>query len=180
MAKFKKGDKFIPRKPKDISQYPLWDRAMDKFSGQILTIRKINSEGMLEGAESDRYCFHPDWCEKVEVVEPMKAGIEMISDEHIGTNYYRVEGMGDNCDAKLSTNAKSTDASANFALFNHIEASKLSPQTQPLSTEIDWEQRRYELIKAYIAVIDATTPYIKIPSILISLADETIKQLKQQ
>lgn len=221
MAKFEKGDRFIPRKPKDTTQFPRWDSAMDKFDGQILTIRKI----MLDSIGSEGYVFHPDWCEKVDQVPDvgkmvsspeipnnciMKAGIEMISDEHISTNYYRVEGMGDGCDAKLSTN---TDASANitftqqefppkqdvvtyattleqalkaeedFPKYNHIKASILSPQPQTLSTEIDWEQRRYELAKEFMAAqltwasVDRETTKENIIR-SIEIANEMIKQLK--
>lgn len=150
MTKFEKGDNIIIYKPTNTEQYPRWDCAMNQFNGRVSTFLRYDSEGNILIEEDIAWSFHPDWCEKIE-------SIPSVSLEDLGSF---PNGFSGN------------------PVYNHIKASTLSPQA--LSTEIDWEQRRYELIKAYIATIDATTPYIKIPSTLISLADETIKQLKQQ
>jgi hypothetical protein len=174
MEKFKAGDKIIVHKPKDLSQFPIWEKQMDIYNGNILTISNVTTDGMLECVESNCYCFHPDWCEKVFIgvdtatgqdysvtsevrveTKPMKAGIEMISDEHIERDY------------------------------PHLKASTLSPQN--LSTEIDWEQRKYELAKEFMAAIIAQhiTPLrnwdevVRITEECIEAANEMIKQLKQ-
>ena len=41
MTKFKIGDRFIPRKPKNTSQYPIWSMDMDKFNGRVLTFATL-------------------------------------------------------------------------------------------------------------------------------------------
>ena len=157
MTKFEVGGNFIPRKPKDTTQFPGWNSAMDKFNGQILTISKINRDGMLEGTESECYCFHPDWCEKVE-------SIPSVTLEDLGSF---PNGFSGN------------------PVYNHIKASALSPQPKPLSTEIDWEQRRYELAKEFMAAqmtwasVDRETTKENITK-SIEIANEIIKQLKQQ
>ena len=66
-TKFKAGDKFIPHRPEDTTQYPRWDKAMDNlFNGTTLTFSGYNVSGNVMAEESECYTFHPDWCEKVE------------------------------------------------------------------------------------------------------------------
>ena len=60
---FKKGDEFIPRKPKDVNEYPLWQPCMDLLNGKTLVIENITSNGEIS---AECCLFHPDWCEKVE------------------------------------------------------------------------------------------------------------------
>ena len=160
MTKFEKGDNIIVHKPKDTTQFPIWEKEMDKFDGQILTVRKLDINGMLEGTESEYYVFHPDWCEKVSSSEipnnhTMKAG---IFDEHIRGELDLLENK------KLITEQPS------------------SPQ--PISTEIDWEQRRYELTKEFVVAKIFWIGYEKITNQVITrtieIADEVIKQLKRQ
>ena len=66
MTKLKVGDRFIPRKPKDTSQSPMWDRTMDKLDGCALTFARYKLDGTLLSKEYPFYAFHPGWCEKVE------------------------------------------------------------------------------------------------------------------
>jgi len=67
---FKEGDWFIPKKPEDFYNSPVyWDFNMDKFSGKKLKIEAITTSGMLL---SNGWHFHPDWCTKVEAPKSNK------------------------------------------------------------------------------------------------------------
>lgn len=44
---FKKGDKFIPRKPKDVTKSPAWRGEMDKYDGKELTVDGIDDFGRI-------------------------------------------------------------------------------------------------------------------------------------
>ena len=153
MAKFEKGDNIIVHKPKDTTQFPGWNSAMDKFNGQILTISKINRDGMLEGTESECYCFHPDWCEKVE-------SIPSVSLVDLGS------------------------------FPNGFSGSPIYDSPQALSTEIDWEQRKWEASVAALSCVPARykdhegiwrcRDSSDIALEAIRIADEMIKQLKSK
>ena len=201
-TKFKAGDKFIPRKPKVNNTKLVWVEQMDKYDGKVLIVDALLLE---QYPICGSWTFHPDWCEKVssseipnnhnqfpevgKMVEPMKAGIEGISDEHIGKSENMVEGLKQyfkNTSKEEVLKAWEATKEGDFPIYNHIKASKLSPQPQNLSTEIDWEQRRYELVKEFMAAIIAQhlTPLrnwdevVRITGECIEAADEMIKQLK--
>lgn len=127
MTKFKKGDRFIPRKPKDITQAPAWRSEMDKYDGKELTVDGIDDFGRIQAEESG-FMFHPGWCEKVEYSD-------------------------------------------------HIH---------DLRKTIDWEQRKYELAKDFMAAKIISLVKTDIPwshkfevKESIQVADEMIKQLKR-
>lgn len=141
MTTFKKGDKFIPRKPKENDEGVIWNNSMDIYDGQTLMIDYITIAGNIKPKEG--VClFHPDWCEKV--------GNSEIPNNHI----------------------------------------------PDVGKTIDWEQRKYELAKSAMQGLTTNEYYLKIcaskaednktewENILcsnaINVADEMIKQLKQQ
>lgn len=65
MTVFKKGDRFIPRKPKENNTGLIWRESMDKYDGVELTVVEFTPvSGYIRSNEG--YIFHPDWCEKVE------------------------------------------------------------------------------------------------------------------
>lgn len=66
MTKFKIGDKFVPRKPKDKYEPPSWVEEMDEFDGKVLTVSFVNNLNNICTNETTDYTFSPDWCEKVE------------------------------------------------------------------------------------------------------------------
>jgi len=72
MTKFKIGDKFIPRKPKNTTRIS-WPPELDEFDGKILTVSGIGYFDSLESFEivDTDFVFDSDWCEKVE--EPIPA-----------------------------------------------------------------------------------------------------------
>ena len=160
MAKFEKGDKFIPRKPKEDYSELEWVSNMDKYEGKELVVEHIFELKNMQCPVVDDWVFHPDWCEKVSSSEipnnhTMKAG---IFDEHIRGELDLLENK------KLITEQPS------------------SPQ--PISTKIDWEQRRYELTKEFVAAKIFWIGYEKITNQVITrtieIADEVIKQLKSK
>ena len=161
MAKFEKGDRFIPRKPKENNSNLEWVSNMDKYDGKELVVEYIYQIGELQCPVVDGWVFHPDWCEKVEAVEPMKAG---IFDEHIRGELDLLENK------------------------NFMTGYPLSPQPQTLSTEIDWEQRKWEASVAALSCVPARykdhegiwrcRDSSDIALEAIRIADEMIKQLK--
>jgi hypothetical protein len=63
--KFKKGDWFIPHKPKENKTNVFWVKEMDEFDGVALQVSEPkfkNAEGIY--SEVADWHFHPDWCEK--------------------------------------------------------------------------------------------------------------------
>ena len=74
-TKFKIGDKFIPRKPKE--EYPdiAWVGSMDEYDGKIQIVERMEGQYLI--AESG-WDFHPDWCEKVQTTSepPMQITYE--------------------------------------------------------------------------------------------------------
>ena len=156
MKTFKKGDRFIPRKPKNTSQYPNWSMNMDKFNGRVLTFDKMDYDGNLTSKDAEFYSFHPDWCKKV---------------EENSVNFVQREGDTISIEAPLSTSATATlgDVKKPFLIVttNHHEGIKyeegtakspyiplmpLSPNHIPdVGKTIDWEQRKYELAKEFMA-----------------------------
>ena len=154
MKTFKKGDRFIPRKPKQQNNYEGWADGMNSLEGKTLKVSKITINGWLQDYSSG-YCFHPDWCEKVE------DSVSFVQRE-CGTI---------SIEATLSTSATATlgDVKKPFLIVttNHHEGIKyeegtakspyiplmpLSPNHIPdVGKTIDWEQRKYELAKEFMA-----------------------------
>lgn len=173
MTTFKKGDRFIPHKPKKDYIDIVWTDDMNDLDGQTLTISYITDSGYIRPKEDVCY-FHPDWCEKVGDSEipnnhiPMKAGLEMISDEHIA--------------GSLNTDK--------FPIENHISPfSMLTNQLPEVGKKIDWEQRKWEASIAFTAAIISNPNIIDKNSTLkpewavelgLKVANKMIKQLKQQ
>lgn len=171
MTTFKKGDRFIPYKPINDKR---WEKGMDKYEGHAFTVCDIIdcTDGLAITALENNQMFLADWCEKVGDSEipnnhtSMKAGIEMISDEHIAEN----SGMD------------------KFPIENHINPfSMLTNQLPDVGKTIDWEQRRYELAKSamqgLIVGVRSCGESINIEQIVESslvIANEMIKQLKEQ
>ena len=153
MKTFKKGDRFIPRKPKNTSQYPMWDRMMDKLDGRVLTFDKMDYDGNLTSKDAEFYSFHPDWCEKVE-------SIPSVSLVDLGS------------------------------FPNGFSGSPIYDSPQTLSTEIDWEQRKWEASVAALSCVPARykdhegiwrcRDSSDIALEAIRIADEMIKQLKSK
>ena len=110
MTKFKAGDKFIPRKPKE--EYPdiAWVGSMDEYDGKIQIVERIKGKYLIA---KSKWCFHPDWCEKVEDTHIPDVG-EIVGSLELPNNQDHI-----------------------------VEANKM----------IDWEQRRYELAKDFMAAI---------------------------
>ena len=167
MTTFKKGDRFIPYKPINDAR---WTKGMDKYEGHTFTVCDIIdcTDGLAVMSLENNQMFLTDWCEKVEEIPnnhtSMKAGIEMISDEHIAEN----SGMD------------------KFPIENHISPfSMLTNQLPEIGKTIDWEQRRYELARdIYCAKYNSArikeSPWYHIEEIKDAImdADEMIKQLK--
>lgn len=63
MTTFKRGDKFIPYKPK-ANKRIMWNDSMDIYDGQTLTVDYITAAGNIKPKEGS-CLFSPDWCEKV-------------------------------------------------------------------------------------------------------------------
>ena len=203
MTKFEVGDKFIPRKPKDVAKSPAWRSEMDKYDGKELTVDGIDDFGRIQ-AEGGCWNFHPDWCEKV---------------EENSVNFVQREGDTISIEATLSTSATATlgDVKKPFLIVttNHHEGIKYAEGTAkapyepyipliPLSANhvpevrktIDWEQRRYELAKAAMQSIVTNSSMLNLVASkgersmvdwtvivcqnAIIMADEMIKQLKQR
>lgn len=129
MTKFKAGDKFIPRKPKE-QDYPL----MGKYWDKIFTVKSIEN-GWIRSVESGSR-FRPDWCEKAD------------------NNYSEIT--------------------------SNIE------QIPDIEKTIDWEQRRYEIAKEFMAAHIAGCIsggvqwfYKTSAAEVIVCADELIKQLQK-
>lgn len=157
MTKFKKGDKFIPRKPKANTTILAWPPEMDIYDGATLEVSDINV-GCLKARESI-WLFHPNWCEKVEENQSVEAS-EMVAENHIPEVRKMVES------SEIPNNQE-----------HIVEANKM----------IDWEQRRYELAKQLIAaqvngiyVSQVSWDYQGEVKAAIECADEMIKQLKEQ
>ena len=161
MTKFKVGDRFIPRKPKNTSQYPIWSMNMDKFNGRVLTFDKMDYDGNLTSKDAEFYSFHPDWCKKV---------------EENSVNFVQREGDTISIEAPLSSSLTFT--------HGDIQYQERVPE---VGKTIDWEQRRYELAKEFMAAqisgsISGGIPWEWKSNITdaIMWADEMIKQLKQR
>ena len=192
MTKLKVGDRFIPRKPKDTSQSPMWDRTMDKLDGCALTFARYKLDGTLLSKEYPFYAFHPGWCEKV---------------EENSVNFVQREGDTISIEAPLSTSATATlgDVKKPFLIVttNHHEGIKYEEGTAkspyipliPLSPNhisdvgktIDWEQRRWEAVMRLAAsrlgrvILGDDSSYCKAEiKFTIDLADEMIKQLRNE
>ena len=195
MKTFKKGDRFIPRKPKNTSQYPTWSMDMDKFNGRVLTFDKMDYDGNLTSKDAEFYSFHPDWCKKV---------------EENSVNFVQREGDTISIEAPLSTSATATlgDVKKPFLIVttNHHEGIKYAEGTAkapyepyipliPLSANhvpevrktIDWEQRKWEAVMRLAASrlgkisMGDDTSYCKAEiKFTIDLADEMIKKLKDE
>ena len=160
MTKFEVGDRFIPRKPKNTSQYPIWSMDMDKFNGRVLTFDKMDYDGNLTSKDAEFYSFHPDWCKKVEYAH-------LINEE----------SKTENAETKQDNALKS--GSSEFP-NNH----KGLPD---VGKTIDWEQRRWEAVMRLAASrlgkvsLGDDSSYCKAEvKFTIDLADEMIKQLKQR
>lgn len=65
--KFAVGDWFVPHKPKADNTVLLWVSEMDRYDNTPCQVTDISSYGFLG---IDHWCFHPDWCEKVEIIVP--------------------------------------------------------------------------------------------------------------
>ncbi len=116
-------------------------------------------------------------------VEPMKAGIEGISENMVeGLKQYFKNTSKEEV-LKVWEATKEED----FPIYNHIKASTLLPQPQTLSTEIDWEQRKWEasvamtqgLLASGLVSIEEDAEVSTAVSDCIRVANEMIKQLKQ-
>jgi hypothetical protein len=170
MAKFKVGDRFIPRKPKDGFQEFGWDEGMNKFDGKILTVYGISENGWIEAEECIWY-FNPDWCEKVEemVYDTKNLGFEII-----------VNARGEKEMIITDCELFNKRFREEFEKSREIRPSIKKPIPDKL---IDWEQRRYELAKEFmgqlVEVFNGNCNLSNI-SIAIKLADEMIKQLNKE
>ena len=160
MTKFKKGDSFTPRKPKQQNNYEGWADGMNSLEGKTLKVSKITINGWLQDYSSG-YCFHPDWCEKV---------------EENSVNFVQREGDTISIEAPLSSSLTFT--------HGDIQYQERVPE---VGKTIDWEQRRYELAKEFMAAqisgsISGGIPWEWKSNITdaIMWADEMIKQLKQR
>ena len=181
MTKFNKGDSFTPRKPKQQNNYEGWADGMNSLEGKTLKVSKITINGWLQDYSSG-YCFHPDWCEKVSIGVDIGKGEdtsaiyelgEMVSSSEFPNNHTMKAGIFDeHIRGEL-------DLLENKKLITEQPSSP-----QPISTEIDWEQRRYELTKEFVAAKIFWIGYEKITNQVITrtieIADEVIKQLKRQ
>ena len=142
MKTFKKGDRFIPRKPKNTSQYPTWSMDMDKFNGRVLTFATLG-----------------------DVKKPF---LIVTTNHHEGIKY--AEGT----------------AKAPYEPYTPLIP--LSPNHIPdVGKTIDWEQRKYELAKEFMAAqisgcIAGNISWNHKDCIrdAFMYADEMIKQLKQR
>lgn len=70
---FKKGDWFIPHKPKDWLDWknPYWDETdMDEFDGKTLQVGCFIQGKGGQYLRAEDCSFHPSWCEKVEAPKP--------------------------------------------------------------------------------------------------------------
>lgn len=81
MTTFKKGDKFIPRKPKENNTDLAWLPEMDIYDGVILEVKQMTISGYLD-PKGIVWSFHPNWCEKVEDNQSVEAN-EMVAENHI-------------------------------------------------------------------------------------------------
>ena len=134
MTKFKVGDKFIPRKPKKNNTGLIWRESMDKYDGKELTVDGIDDFGRIQGEESG-YMFHPDWCEKVEEVDE-EPFIIATTNHETGITYVELPIRD------AMTEARACGISGIPNNQEHI------PETDKT---IDWEQRKYELAKEFMA-----------------------------
>ena len=129
MTKFKVGDKFIPRKPKNNNRNG-WVSGLDRFDGKILTVSGIGRADLLQVKETG-FVFDPDWCEKV----------EHISDSNEETTN-RAQPIKPRFPADRIEKGQKPYAP------NWYEEGE--PIVEPSKT-IDWEQRRYEVAKELMA-----------------------------
>lgn len=157
MTKFKVGDKFIPRMTK--TNAAEWNRHMKLHDGETLIVEQITTDGYIRPKDFGVCLFHPDWCEKVEENQSVETN-EMVAENHIP----EVRKMVDS--SEISNNQE-----------HIVEANKM----------IDWEQRRYELAKDFMAaiitgLITTKADWVDVGKVgsPIDLADEMIKQLKEQ
>lgn len=65
MTTFKKGDRFIPHKPKENKKNLKWTPRMDEYNNKILTVEHISPYTGVIHTDDCPFVFHPDWCEKV-------------------------------------------------------------------------------------------------------------------
>ena len=195
MAKFKAGDRFIPYKQRVTKKdYLSWLEGMDKYNGSTLTVERVDELGDIQAKETCYY-FHPHWCEKV---------------EENSANFVQRECDTISIEATLSTSATATlgDVKKPFLIVttNHHGGIKyeegtakspyepytplipLSPNHIPdVGKTIDWEQRKYELAKEFMAAqisgcIAGNISWNHKDCIrdAFMYADEMIKQLKQR
>ena len=66
MTTFKKGDRFIPHKPKENKKSPKWTTRMDEYDNKLLTVEHISPYTGVIHTDDCPFIFNPDWCEKVE------------------------------------------------------------------------------------------------------------------
>lgn len=201
MAKFKKGDKFIPYKPKEYASKLEWLPEMDKYDGKELVVAGIDYFGNIQ-AESNGYAYHPDWCEKVEDNHIPDVG-KIVGSSEIPNNHEstpKVEEMvydTKNLGFEIIVNARGEKEMiiTDYELFNkgfrkELEKSReIRPSIEkPIPDKlIDWEQRRYELAKE-VMLIDVSNCFAKgkfldiaeAVKYAIICADEMIKQLKKE
>jgi len=62
----KKGDEFIPIKPKNRFESPTWPEDMDILNNTLQIVKDISPTGFI--ISETNFSFHPDWCTKVEPV----------------------------------------------------------------------------------------------------------------
>jgi hypothetical protein len=65
--KFKVGDVVYATKPKDVSQHPTWDSAMDKTAGVPLKVVRVDPSDGIHICELDKdtnWYYHEDWLSK--------------------------------------------------------------------------------------------------------------------
>lgn len=61
--KWQVGDWFIPTKPEDTDEEPMWASEMDYYEGKTIQVGSIDENGYLH---SNNCILNPSWCKKVE------------------------------------------------------------------------------------------------------------------
>lgn len=140
MEKFKKGDKFIPRKPKEDYEGICWSKYMDEYHGKTLTVEYLDNNGYII-AEETHFCFHPDWCEKVGNSENPNDHIPDVG-KTIDWDYWRNEF------AKSAMQGIFGDNNFLSTIVNKAETYKTDYKVLLCSTAIDIADEMIKQLKA--------------------------------
>jgi hypothetical protein len=193
----KKGDEFIPIKPKNRFESPTWPEDMDILNNTLQIVKDISPTGFI--ISETNFSFHPDWCTKVEEPmkrkvslnvkkytnrineeisksEPMKAGLETITDTHIATTHKVT-------DKEVDIQIQKLKEVINPDPYKIYEGRISDDEADAKEYErVKWEVRRYELAKAAMqGIIVNATSFDYVAELVresLDFADEMIKQLK--